>query len=338
MSFLFVIAEKFEGEIIDHSSRLKKESFLPYGSFEIPHHSVIPCMKIGESMTYNPWEITGHGFVVIKIQDLLSKDGRRTNSIFAKILDSGGLHEYFDYNGNFIISSIAPDKVVYGHSNLKYQEIIESLNPEWYFTPDCETYCGDKHDIQNGEKEIERAIEETEYLINNLSSSPIGLVKGSNIEQAQNHAKSLKDLGINVFSFHTSEFLLKCNRYVLGLGIRMFSEVREIVPYLIAYGIGSRDSIKYFQEANWFVTQSHYTQAFKWNQYVNGKAVSIPSHEKVTKSLIMRNLSDICLTATSFGINQRTLSDWIDAQNMGIVNKKSIFDAPINYEFNMEVS
>lgn len=299
----------------------------------IPNKSVIPCIKLSEELTYDPWEMTGHEYAVIKIQDLITSDGRRTNSIFDEISNRGGLHDFFQFKGKFIISSIAPDKMIFGLSIGKYQEIIETLGAEWYFTPDCETYCRDENDLQVGDREIQRIIEDTNVLIDNLKSIPIGLVKGSNYEQLLHHALSLKKFGIRVFSFHSGEYLLKSNRYLLGSGIRLFFKLRENVPYLIAYGIGSRSSIKKFHSADWFITQSHYTRAFKGNRYENGRTFNISNHEKISKSLIMNNLSDICSTALSYGLDQRKLSEWFILHNI-----EEIFEISDDDILNLEAS
>ncbi len=279
--------------------------------FGIAHHGVIPGIKLREPDTYGPGEITGHDVSVIRIHDLVSSNGTKTNDYFEAICNAGGLQEYFGNGGKYILSSIAPDKVLAGLTPSLFLEIIKEIKADWYLTPDAETYCKDEWDIRTAEKEIEKILEETEWLLKSKVAQPIGLIKGSTIEQVRYHAQSLRNLGISVFAFHTSDFLLHNNRSELDIGTKFFSEARKEVPYLIAYGIGSRSSMKLFQAADLFVTQSHFAQAFRHYGYMNGREYRLANHVPISREIIMANLKDICTSALSFGKGQSTLSQWV---------------------------
>ncbi|KAF5090806.1 hypothetical protein DSECCO2_12940 [anaerobic digester metagenome] len=80
----------------------------PYSSNE-----VIPVVKLSEKMTYDPWNWTDTNTCVIKIQDLVNSDGTRTNKKYNEIASVGGIHDYFEWDGKVILSSIAPDKVIF---------------------------------------------------------------------------------------------------------------------------------------------------------------------------------------------------------------------------------
>jgi len=123
---------------------------------------LIPVIKLSEPKTFRPWEKVDCFGVVIKTQHLLSVDGKRTNKIFDKIQSAGGIHSYIGYEGIVILSSIMPDKTIYGFSVNAYAAMIDALRPDFYLTPDGETYL-DEPEISA--LEIDRIVKDTEFLI-----------------------------------------------------------------------------------------------------------------------------------------------------------------------------
>jgi len=273
-----------------------------------PVLGLIPAIKLKESNTHNPWEFVNCESTVIKVMDLITVDGRRTNAMYDAIIDSGGLHDYFDWQGPFILSSIAPDKTIRGLVPEMYSDIITSTGADYYLTPDGETYLNDKNRLSFSE--IGRVVEETNYLIDSTPSTPIGLVKGTNPDQIVYHIDQLLELDINQYCFHSSEFTRHNNCISVGIGQRLFEQIRIRVPYLIAYGVGTRKSIWQYRAADAFVTQSHFTN--RYNGYIlkRGCSYKLPIHHPADRNSIMGNLIDIANSVENLHKNQTTLDEF----------------------------
>ena len=153
--------------------------------------------------------------VVIKAQQLLSTDGKRTNKNYDQILSTGGIHSFLGYEGVVILSSIMRDKAIYGFSTEAYAEMIDALRPDFYLTPDGETYLGEP---ELSSLEIDRIVSDSKLLIRSCPySHPIGLIKGCSLRQIESHTSQLLDLGIFRFVFHAGEYLCRgyfvCKRF-----------------------------------------------------------------------------------------------------------------------------
>lgn len=276
-----------------------------------PHSSneVIPVVKLSEKMTYDPWNWTDTNICVIKIQDLVSSDGTRTNKKYTEITSVGGIHDYFEWDGKVILSSIAPDRVIFGLSPGLYSEIICSLDVDAYITPDAETYIGE---YELSSLEIERIITDTHFLREKCDEvTPIGLVKGCNINQVHYHIQSLKDLDICQFCFHSGDYLTRGSKYTIDTAIQLHSAIREEVPFLYTYGIGSYNSMYKFSCSDAFITQTHYSGAFYGKQYYHGKWVNTPKQAPLSQAVIMNNLLGITNEARNISKGKMTLDPWI---------------------------
>ena len=162
-----------------------------------------PVVKLGEPLTYRPWEVIPVRVVVVKGTDLFDRRGGG-RPIYHEILAQGGIHKYLGFNGEIILSSIMPDIIVKAVTKELYADAVNKLGVDGYFTPDGETYLGEKH---LGVYEVNRMLQETEYLLRTCTKSkPIGLVKGHDSEQMCAHANALKALGIGNMIFHAGDF------------------------------------------------------------------------------------------------------------------------------------
>jgi hypothetical protein len=170
-----------------------------------PTKDLFVVVKIDEPLTYEPWREVNCAGVVVKAQDLLSPSGQRTNKFFDRIKKAGGIHEYFGCDIDVILSSIMPDKMLEGFSVQSYADMIDALQPDSYYTPDGETYLGEEWLSQ---LEINRVSADARYLIRSFPNiKPIGLVKGCNIHQIDDHTNYLRRSGISHLVFHTGDYL-----------------------------------------------------------------------------------------------------------------------------------
>lgn len=290
---------------------LNDEFQLVYDGFT--HKSVIPRMQISKDSSYNPWEITNHSLVVVSMQDLVTTSGKNRTRHYYEVVKAGGFHEYFGLNKTnsdvkFILSSIIPDKMIYGLKPEDYVEVISSTNSDYFITNDGETYINDQYGEQNILFEIDRILEYTKYVQSRTDVPLIGLIKGTKPEHIISHIHCLKKMGINQFCFHTSDFLRQHDKRTISIGKRLFQTARNHVPFLLAYGPCSRSSIKHFSSADGFITYSHFPQGKV--KYVKGRQKQLRKSATFDRKLIMSNLQDICNTVKSVGLNQTTLEQW----------------------------
>ncbi len=222
--------------------------------------TLFPVVKLTDLKTYPPWEGCHFPGLVVKLEHLISEDGKRTSTLYDRILKMGGLHNFLKYPGIIILSSIMPDRAIAGLSLQQHAEIINSLGPDYHITPDGETYLNERH---LSAYEIDRMLGWTEYLLDNCSKSkPIGLIKGSCVNQIEDHADKLSDLGLEMFVFHAGDFLFRSNKSSIQYARTFYSSIRKAVPWLMVYGVGSDKNIRMFSGANCFVVQSHFINAF----------------------------------------------------------------------------
>lgn len=247
-----------------------------------------PIIKLGKNETYNPERWVGCTSVIIKAQQLLSKDGKSTTKIYNQIQDEGGIHNHLNFGGEVILSSIMPDRTIKGMNAEKYAELINTTGVEYYLTPDGETYLGER---QNSESELYRIIRQTKELINFCPNSvPIGLIKGCTIEQIKFHIENLRSYKLEKYCFHLGDFF-RGDDSAFQTARKFISYIRENTPELILYGIGSKKHFNLFKSADGFATQSHFVKSYYGYRYESGRwirAERIPD-----KELIMHNLRAI---------------------------------------------
>lgn len=250
---------------------------------------LIPVVKLGEDLTHAPWEAFDCRAVVVKLQDLVSSDGRRESRQCREVRSEGGLHRYLSYTGAVILSSIMPDETICGMTPKCYASIINDLGPDYYLTPDGETYLGERH---LSTYEIKRILNETSRLLESgLNSLPIGLVKGSNLVQNLEHTRALKELGIKHFAFHAGSFLDGGTAYSVAQARAFSTAIRKTVPWLLIYGVGSRSHLERFSFADAFVTHSHFTDAFRGIRLDHGRKSR--GHETLSREAVIRNLAEL---------------------------------------------
>lgn len=266
-----------------------------------PHHNTLtakkrlyPIIKLGERTTYNPERYVDSPEVIVKAQEIISRDGKSTNSLFNQIRDDGGIQNHLDFGGDVILSSIMPDRAIKGLTNEVYAKIIDTLGTKYYLTPDGETYLGEPEDSAG---EIHRILNQTQELRDCCPLCvPIGLIKGCTGDQIRYHIEMMRNMGIGRFCFHLGDFFRGPN-YVLQVANRFAYIIRERTHELIIYGIGSRKHINSFRFADGFATQSHYVKAYYGYRYEHGKWIRSQGREidrrEIDRELVMYNLRAI---------------------------------------------
>jgi hypothetical protein len=253
------------------------------------------------------------------MQDLVHKNGRGLNGIVSKIERAGGIHKYLGFDGNVILSSVMYDKTIYGFTKEMCSQLINTVAPDYYLTPDGETYLGEPH-ISNSE--ILRMLAETKFLLAECPGiKPIGLVKGCNLSQVTRHTDALMDLGISMYAFHAGDFISRGSKNSV-MYARMFAkQINGKVPWLMIYGVGTHRHFVAFNYANSFVTQSHFIRAFNGKILIDGKWVRVKGSP--TRDVIMHNLCSIEEMLISLNANTK-LTIWLDEDEMNELDPKAI--------------
>lgn len=287
-----------------------------------------PVVKIDEPMTYSPWNEVYCSGVVVKAQDLLSPSGRKTNKFFESIKKAGGIHQYLNCEMEVVLSSIMPDKMIYGFTVEAYGDMIDILQPDSYYTPDGETYLT-KEWISR--MEINRVFTDTQNLLRSFPCiKPIGLVKGCNLTQVDDHTYRLLRSGISRFVFHAGDYICRGSSAAVDMAMVFASSIREKVPWLVINGVGAMSTLKNFSFADGFVTQSHFVNAF-YGQFC--EELRNPDEKSVTRQDIMNNLRNIQRNVTAIQL-QRTLTDWINIDGARSSEQNSMSNLNGNDRYN----
>lgn len=223
--------------------------------------------------------------IVVKMQEFLRENGQLNMSAIQKIRHAGGLHEYLNDAGHIILSPIMPDRLLLKIDFQTYVALLEELSPDRYITPDGITYSGF---IKYSRNQIEHILDITSKLQDRFPEhTPIGLVKGCTLSQMDFHLDNLLERGITQICLHAGDFLYKESVHSCDQIVDFARYIREKVPYLIIYGVGSKQYFRRFHHADAFVTNSHYIQAFNHKRIQGAKWINYKG--KPTREIIMKN-------------------------------------------------
>ncbi len=272
--------------------------------FECPYKFLSPVEKLGEAKTHAPWEACACPALTVRLMDIINESGKSEKPIFKKIVEKGGIHAFLGFDGNIILSSIMPDKAIYGMTPERHAELINAIKPNYYFTPDGETYTDETN--LAGKVEIPRMLVESKVLLDKVKQAePIGLVKGSTLEQIKSHTASLAKMGIKDFVFHTADFLDGGSTSEIDKAKTFTREIRRQARVLLLYGIGI--NFKNFWWADGFITQSHYTSAF-WGREMTDDGWVKNGNETDNRKTIMANLEK--LEELLIAMQGKKIVDW----------------------------
>lgn len=210
-------------------------------------------------------------FVVVRLLDLISSKTLKLKKAFYDIKKAGGIHNYLNYHGSIILSLIVKDEMLSKLTPPDYAFIINTLKPNFYTTPDCETY--EKEETTSIE-EIKKALFFTKELIKRCPySSPLGHVKGCDEWMVERHVKMLKILGIKDFIFHTGDFLRGGNSNMITKAKNLVAKIRPHARHLLLYGMGSQEDITKFSFADAYITNTHLVTALNGRNFVGTKKI-----------------------------------------------------------------
>ena len=230
---------------------------------------MIPVIKLHEPMTFGPIKNSNNPVAVVRMQNLLTSNGKEFRPLFWKIKNAGGIHEYLGFRGTVIFSTIMRDHTIHNCPTDNYIYAVNNLHPDFFTTLDGETY---ENERRVSGKEIERTLSESKKVIRDCHESiPIGLVKGSTVSQNIWHTNVLLKMGVNAFVFHIGDFIHRSESEELVRARMYIREIRKRVPFLLLYGLSSSRYLREFWSADGFITQSHYINAFMGKRLVGSR-------------------------------------------------------------------
>ena len=158
-----------------------------------------PILKINQPSLLTVHKNLPINVVIVRLQDIVSPT-YKFNSILDQIKDAGGIHKHLGFDGGVILSSIMRDDILPHFTAEKYALAVNLLKPNFYTTPDCETYEGETIKLPDGrifygnvEKSFEqilRSLSITRKLIHLCpDSAPLGQIKGCGMEQLKFHGQ-----------------------------------------------------------------------------------------------------------------------------------------------------
>lgn len=218
---------------------------------------VIPVVVVTDKRSINFVKTSAEHLhaCVIRAGDFVTRDGTRLKKNFEKVRNAGGLAAYFGIELPILLSFIMDDDRCFGIRPDVASELIQGLRVSAATTFDTATYTNQR---QRADQRMAQIRENNRLLISaNPDTTFIGVVKGCYPKQIEDHISELKSLGIQEFIFHAGDYLNR-GSWSERKALRLFAGlIRNNVPFLYFYGIGSRSSFELIPYADGIITLSH---------------------------------------------------------------------------------
>ncbi len=233
--------------------------------------------------------------VAVRAQDLLTRKGGDLTELFYKIKNSGGIHKFLDYRGKIILSSIMRDDLLKKTNIPIWSDLLEGLKPNYFMTPDCETY---DNDYNYGKKQLKKSLIETIELMRLFPEvRPIGLVKGCDRSQILFYYNILKNLGIKIFALHSGDFLRHGDSGQIQKLKNYASLIKKDNNLLLLSGFGSQKRLEEFSFVDGCITYSHMVNAqnniiFEGRRRVKNTKMTYLEQGKHNLKMMILNLTD----------------------------------------------
>lgn len=236
--------------------------------------------------------------VIVRFQDLLSPT-YKFNSVLCQIKNAGGIHNYLRFNGSVILSLIMRDDILPNFTAEKYSLAINLLKPNFYTTPDCETYEGETIKLPDGRifygnveksfNQILRSLSITRKLIPLCPASiPLGQVKGCNKEQMDFHMTQLNSMGIYDFVFHVGDFFCHGNPAFIQKAKSYATFIKRRSKSLMLYGMGSQKKLHEYSFADAYASMNYFIKARHGQEYIGTRLRR--ANERYNPLLARKNL------------------------------------------------
>ena len=280
--------------VVSQVSGMEVRSFLEELVIEIMK-IIIPIMKLDNRKSIIVAESANPKLIVVRAQDLLTKKGADLSELFYKIKSSGGIHKFLDYNGKIILSFIMRDNLLRKTGVPIWSDLLDGLKPDYFMTPDCETY---DNEYDYSKKQIKKCLVETIELMRLFPEiKPIGLVKGCDRNQVLIHYRILKNLGMKIFVLHSGDFFRHGDNGKIQRLKAYASLIKEKDNILLLSGFGCQKRLEEFSFVDGFITYSHMVNAqhnvvFEGRKRVKNTRMTYIEQCKHNLKMMVLNLKD----------------------------------------------
>jgi len=231
-----------------------------------------PIVKLDAKETFDVFRAVPIKFIVVRLQDLISKRTYGFNKSYYDIIDLGSLHDFLHFHGHILLSLIMKDEIIANFRPSNYVTALASLIPDSCTTIDGETYEGE---YSLSLKEIERIHAENKELVKLYPKCRyIGLVKGCTESQIKYHINLLKSLGIEDFVFHIGDFFRYGDPNMIRKARSLSYSIRQNTNNLLMlYGMGSQERLSEFSFADVFISFKHFVTAKNGMKFIGTKQI-----------------------------------------------------------------
>ena len=191
----------------------------------------------------------------LRASEFITSDGKSFTPLFYRTAAKGGFNAANNIDTPIVLSLIMDNARCSGLSARTVSTLIKGLKPAYCTTMDEATYLRYKRRSLDKLKQIRT---KNRHLIqDNPEMKFIGIIKGCTSEQIQEHVSELQDLGIEQFSFHIGDYIAHGSKYELKCAKEFVLTIRNLVPTLYLYGIGSKRMIQSFPYVDGIITLNH---------------------------------------------------------------------------------
>lgn len=250
---------------------------------------LFPVIKLNQPSIRDVWKGLPVDCIFVRLQDLICQDSFKFNKTFYEIKAAGGINKYLGFDKPIILSAIMNDRLIPYFNEERYADAINIIQPEYYTTPDGETYEGE---ISVSQKEIKRCLFQTANLLDLCpQSKPLGQVKGCTPSQIYAHIYWLKQLGINDFVFHMGDFFRFKDKRVLNRAYFYASLIRRHANKLILCGVSAPKNMDKYSFADAYGSLGYFVKATYGQRYVADSVCRTP--EPYSIGLVKDNLKEM---------------------------------------------
>lgn len=133
-----------------------------------------PIIKLGDEATWF-WDSVPHDVLIARLGEALGDEG------LLKKVKAKGIHDFLNFQGKVILSTIMPDEMLDRLSKEKYVELLDAIRLDAAMILDCYTYIDDP--LVVSWQQLFKSVGAVAYLADHTDIPLIGLVKGANTEQ-----------------------------------------------------------------------------------------------------------------------------------------------------------
>lgn len=191
----------------------------------------------------------------LRASEYIRSDGKSLTPLYDRTATKGGFNAANNIDTPIALSLIMDDPRCSGLSARTVSRLINELKPAYCTTMDEATYLRDNSWSTHKLKQIRT--KNRQLIKDHPEMKFIGVIKGSTVPQIRGHVSELQSLGIDQFIIHIGDYISHGHAYELRCAIEFVQTIRDLVPTLYLYGLGSKEMIQTFPYVDGIITLNH---------------------------------------------------------------------------------